>query len=166
MVSELSQAGASATVQLTGRNTLDTATTGETSDGGLGNTLDVVTKNLAVALGTALAETLSALATCGKCTLATRNSEADDCVFVEQLVRLDAVACGVEYKTRLGAVVCRPTTTTTTTNTDPKGGGDDGCRRNTTTKATRFEDGDEAKRMFTYVQSSWMKLMKKSVMLS
>lgn len=36
----------------------------------------------------------------------------------------------------------------------------------TTTKATRFEDGDETKRTFTYVQSSWMKLMKKSVMFS
>jgi uncharacterized phosphosugar-binding protein len=45
-----------------GRDTLDTATTGETSDSGLGNTLDVVTKNLAVTLGATLAEALSALA--------------------------------------------------------------------------------------------------------
>ena len=51
-------------MQLTSRNTLDTTTTGETSDGGLGNTLDVVTKNLAVALGTTLAETLAALSAC------------------------------------------------------------------------------------------------------
>jgi hypothetical protein len=49
---------------LTGRDTLDTTTTGETSDGGLGDTLDVVTKDLAVTLGTALAEALAALATC------------------------------------------------------------------------------------------------------
>lgn len=49
-------------MQLTGRDTLDTATASETTDGGLGNTLDVVTKNLAVALGTALSETLAALA--------------------------------------------------------------------------------------------------------
>ena len=42
----------------TGRDTLDTTTTSETSDSGLGDTLDVVTKNLAVALSTALAETL------------------------------------------------------------------------------------------------------------
>jgi hypothetical protein len=48
----------------TGRNTLDTATTSETSDSGLGNTLNVVTKNLSVTLGTALAETLAALAAC------------------------------------------------------------------------------------------------------
>jgi hypothetical protein len=44
-----------------GRDTLDTTTTSETSDGGLGDTLDVVTKNLAVTLGTALAEALAAL---------------------------------------------------------------------------------------------------------
>jgi hypothetical protein len=50
--------------ELTSRDTLDTATTSETSDSGLGDTLDVVTKNLPVALGTALAETLAALATC------------------------------------------------------------------------------------------------------
>lgn len=45
-----------------GRNTLDTATTSETSDSGLGDTLNVVTENLAVTLGTTLAETLAALA--------------------------------------------------------------------------------------------------------
>jgi hypothetical protein len=45
-----------------GRNTLDTTTTRETSDSGLGDTLDVVTKNLAVTLGATLAEALSALA--------------------------------------------------------------------------------------------------------
>jgi len=43
------------------RNTLYTTTTSETTDGRLGNTLDVITKNLSVALGSALAETLSAL---------------------------------------------------------------------------------------------------------
>ena len=51
----------------TGRDTLDTTTTCETADGGLGDTLDVVTKNLAVTLGSALAEalaTFSALKTC------------------------------------------------------------------------------------------------------
>ena len=45
-----------------GRNTLDTTTTGETTDGGLGDALDVVTKNLAVTLGTALAEALATFA--------------------------------------------------------------------------------------------------------
>ena len=54
----------------TGRDTLDTATTSETSDSGLGDTLDVVTKNLAVTLGTALAEALAALAACEGSTLA------------------------------------------------------------------------------------------------
>ena len=45
----------------TGRDTLDTATTRQTADGGLGDTLDVVAKNLAMTLGTALAEALAAL---------------------------------------------------------------------------------------------------------
>jgi hypothetical protein len=44
-----------------GRDTLDTTTTSETSDGRLGDTLDVVTKNLAMTLGSTLAETLSTL---------------------------------------------------------------------------------------------------------
>jgi len=45
-----------------GRDTLDTTTAGKTSDGRLGDTLDVVTQNLSVALGTALAETLATFA--------------------------------------------------------------------------------------------------------
>lgn len=45
-----------------GRNTLDTTTTGETSDSGLSDTLDVVAKNLSVTLGTTLAETLATFA--------------------------------------------------------------------------------------------------------
>jgi hypothetical protein len=49
-------------MQLTGRDTLDTTTTSETSDSGLGNTLNVVTENLSVALGTTLSETLATLA--------------------------------------------------------------------------------------------------------
>ena len=44
------------------RDTLDTSTTGETTDGGLGDTLDVVTKNLAMALGTTLSKTFSSFA--------------------------------------------------------------------------------------------------------
>jgi hypothetical protein len=47
-----------------GRDTLDTATASETADSGLGDTLDVVTQDLAVTLGAALAETLAALSTC------------------------------------------------------------------------------------------------------
>ena len=44
-----------------GRNTLDTATTRQTADSGLGNALDVVAQDLSVALGTALSEALAAL---------------------------------------------------------------------------------------------------------
>jgi len=47
-----------------GRDTLDTTTTRETSNRRLCDTLDVVTKNLAVTLGSSLAETLSALSAC------------------------------------------------------------------------------------------------------
>ena len=49
---------------LTGRDTLDTTTTCETSDSRLCDTLDVVSEDLAVTLGSTLAETLSALSTC------------------------------------------------------------------------------------------------------
>jgi len=49
--------------KLTGGNTLDTATTCETANGGLGDALDIVAKNLAVTLGTTLAETFSTFAT-------------------------------------------------------------------------------------------------------
>ena len=45
----------------TGRDTLDTATASQTTNGGLGDTLNVVTENLAMTLGTALAETLASL---------------------------------------------------------------------------------------------------------
>jgi DNA-binding MurR/RpiR family transcriptional regulator len=45
------------------RDTLHTATTSEAADGGLGDALDVVAKNLAVTLSAALAETLAALST-------------------------------------------------------------------------------------------------------
>ena len=41
---------------------LDTATTSQTADGGLGDTLDVITKNLPVALGAPLSESLSSFA--------------------------------------------------------------------------------------------------------
>ena len=45
------------------RDALDTATASQTADGGLGDALDVVAKDLAVTLSAALAETFAALAT-------------------------------------------------------------------------------------------------------
>jgi hypothetical protein len=42
-----------------GGDTLDTTTASETADSGLGDTLDVVTQDLAVTLGATLAETLA-----------------------------------------------------------------------------------------------------------
>jgi hypothetical protein len=48
----------------TSRDTLHTATTSETSDSGLCDALNVVTKNLAVTLRAALAETLATFAAC------------------------------------------------------------------------------------------------------
>jgi hypothetical protein len=41
------------------RDTLDTATTSETTNGGLGDALDVVTKDLSVTLGSSLSESFS-----------------------------------------------------------------------------------------------------------
>jgi hypothetical protein len=42
-------------------DTLDTTTASETTDGGLGDTLDVITKDLAMTLGSSLSESLSSL---------------------------------------------------------------------------------------------------------
>ncbi len=53
-------------------DTLDTATASETANGGLGDALNVVTKNLAVTLGASLSESLSSLS-------ASRHAE-DGCV--------------------------------------------------------------------------------------
>jgi len=50
---------------LTCRDTLDATTAGEATDGGLGDTLDVVAENLPVALGAALAEALATFSACG-----------------------------------------------------------------------------------------------------
>ena len=44
------------------RDALDTATAGQTTDGRLGNALDVITKDLAVALGASFTQSLSSLA--------------------------------------------------------------------------------------------------------
>ncbi|KAL7534024.1 hypothetical protein ACHAXR_005596 [Thalassiosira sp. AJA248-18] len=41
------------------RDTLDTTTTSETTDGGLGDALDVITKDLAVTLGASLSKTFT-----------------------------------------------------------------------------------------------------------
>ena len=48
----------------TGRDTLDTATASKTTDSGLGDTLDVVTQDLAMTLGATLAEALATFAAC------------------------------------------------------------------------------------------------------
>lgn len=47
----------------TDRDTLDTSTTGKTANGRLGDTLDVVSKDLAMALGTTLAESFATFTT-------------------------------------------------------------------------------------------------------
>ena len=41
------------------RDTLDTTTTSKTTDSGLGNTLDIITKDLSVTLSASLSESLS-----------------------------------------------------------------------------------------------------------
>jgi hypothetical protein len=45
------------------RDTLHTSTTSQTANGRLGDTLDVITQNLAMPLGTSLSETLSSFTT-------------------------------------------------------------------------------------------------------
>ena len=47
------------------RDTLDTTSTRKTTDGGLGNTLDVITKDLSVTLGSSLSESLSSFSSSG-----------------------------------------------------------------------------------------------------
>ena len=47
------------------RNTLDTTSTRQTTDGGLGNTLDVITQDLSVTLGSSLSESLSSFSSSG-----------------------------------------------------------------------------------------------------
>merc|ERR1712121_4760 len=47
------------------RDALDTTTTCQTADGGLGDTLDVITKHLPVTLGASLSESLSSFASAG-----------------------------------------------------------------------------------------------------
>jgi hypothetical protein len=44
------------------RDTLNTSTASQTADGGLGDTLDVITQNFAMTLGASLAESLSSFA--------------------------------------------------------------------------------------------------------
>jgi hypothetical protein len=44
-------------------DTLDTTTTGETANGGLGDSLDVIAKDLAMTLGSSLSESLSSFTT-------------------------------------------------------------------------------------------------------
>ena len=47
------------------RDTLDSSTTSQTSDGGLGDSLDVVSQHLTVTLGASLSESLSSFASSG-----------------------------------------------------------------------------------------------------
>ena len=49
----------------TGRDTLDASTAREAADGGLGDALDVVAEDLAVAFGAAFAEAFAAFSACG-----------------------------------------------------------------------------------------------------
>jgi hypothetical protein len=45
------------------RDTLDTTTTSQTTNGGFGDSLNVITKNLAMSLGSTLSKSLSSLST-------------------------------------------------------------------------------------------------------
>ena len=64
----------------TGRDTLDTTTTRETTDSRLGYTLDIITKNLPVSLGSTFSEALSTLATCETRQLSRKMSQSHEMV--------------------------------------------------------------------------------------
>ena len=49
------------------RNTLDSSSSGETANSWLRDSLDVITKNLAMALGSSFSEAFSSLSTSGHC---------------------------------------------------------------------------------------------------
>ena len=51
--------------ELTGRDTLDTTSTSETADGGLGDALDVVSQDFAMPLGSSFSQSLSSLSASG-----------------------------------------------------------------------------------------------------
>ena len=51
-------------MERTGRDTLDTTTTRETTDSWLGDALNVVSKNLAMAFSSTLSKTFSSFTTC------------------------------------------------------------------------------------------------------
>ena len=63
------------------RDTLDTTTTCQTTDGGLGDSLDVVTKHLPVTLGATLSQTFASLTTARHvdCSNVTSRLMAADC---------------------------------------------------------------------------------------
>ena len=65
------------------RDALHTTTTGETTDGGLGDSLDVVTKHLAMTLGATLSESLSSFS-------AARHVA---CLFVDSTKDLRVASC-------------------------------------------------------------------------
>ena len=48
------------------RDTLDTTTTSQTADGGLGDTLDVITQDFAMTLGASLSESLASFSSSGR----------------------------------------------------------------------------------------------------
>lgn len=65
------------------RDTLDTTSASETTDGWLGDTLDVITKNFPVALGTSLSKTLSSLSSSRHVVLRVVNTDRTilDCLY-------------------------------------------------------------------------------------
>jgi hypothetical protein len=74
------------------RDTLDTSTASQTADGGLGDTLDVITQNFAMTLGASLAESLSSFASSShvECFLFELSKKNDSClsiaaVFIQML---------------------------------------------------------------------------------
>lgn len=81
--------------RLTGRDTLDTATTSQTADGGFSDTLDVVAQDLTVTLGATLSKTLASLAACESMLVVCDSKVCYMYVYEGRRDRLGLYVCGV-----------------------------------------------------------------------
>jgi len=118
-------------VLLTGRDTLDTATTSETTDGRLGDALNVVSQDLSMTLGTTLAQSLSAFAACKDKESAVHvSSDVDVTIFIKSDdMGNDGWGDGMAFPARRIAMLQFPSDSAAGTNTNT-------TRRPITTTAT------------------------------
>ena len=73
------------------RDTLDTTTSRQTADGGLGDTLDVITQNFAVTLGASLSESFASFASSSHVELSNENDVKSLCYLPFNSQRADVL---------------------------------------------------------------------------